>query len=109
MKDSVVDRHVSFGLLNNDFLFVRIAFASGLNRKRNKDAADFFVIANIRLDFLLRAMPDPLRQNPDFEEMVRIEINEIYIPIFASDFNFVGGSSIDIFASEIFESAAFGF
>ena len=56
MEDSVVHRHVGFGFIDNDLLFVRIALAPGLDRERNEHATDFFVIANIGFHFLLRAV-----------------------------------------------------
>jgi len=90
MKDRVVHRHVGFSFFNNGLLFVRIAFASGFERKWNEHAADLFVIADVRFHFFLGAVLDPLGQNPDFQKMIGIEINETHVAILAHDFNFVG-------------------
>ena len=56
MKYRVIHRHVGFGFIDDDLLFVRCALASDFDRRRNKYAAGFFVIAKIRLDFLMRAV-----------------------------------------------------
>ena len=44
-EDRVIDRHVSLGLINNDLLLIGVALSTRLNRGRNKNAADFFVVA----------------------------------------------------------------
>ena len=82
---------------------------TGLDRERNEHAADFFVIADVGLGFFLRAVPNPLRQNPDFEKMIWIEVNKIHVAIFPDHFDFVGRRSIDIFAAEIFNRTSFCF
>ena len=86
MKDGVINRDVSLRFIDDSFLFVRITLTAGFDRERNKYAINFLVITEIGLDFHLGALFNPLCQNPDLKKMIRIEVNEIYIPIFAYDF-----------------------
>src|SRR6478752_3944955 len=65
MKYRVIHRHVGFDFIDNDRLFVRRSLCSDLDRGRNKYAAGFFVIAEIRLDFFVRPVSHSLGNNSD--------------------------------------------
>src|SRR6266403_3894077 len=89
-EDRVISHDVGFGLVDDDFLFVGVAFAAGLNGKRKKDAGNFFVVAHIGLYLHLRALLHPLRSFADFQESIRIEINKSYVAILSNHFALVG-------------------
>ena len=109
MKHRVVDRNVRFRFVEDDLLFVGRAFATGLDRERQKNAVDFLVIAQIGFDFDLCAVFHSLRQNPDLEEMIRIEINKTHVAVLAHDLQLVRERAVHIFGAEIFDRAAFVF
>src|SRR5512132_3373621 len=65
MKYRVIHRHVGFDFIDDDHLFVRRSLASDLDCRRNKHATGFFIIAEIRLYFFVRAMSHSLRHDSD--------------------------------------------
>jgi hypothetical protein len=60
MKSRIIDRYIRLSLINNNLLFVGVSLPSGLDRRRNKHAAGFFVISEIGLNLFLRAVLDAL-------------------------------------------------
>src|ERR1051325_11645351 len=89
VKNRVIDRHIWFSLFDNDFLLVRIALAPGFDGKWNEYARYFFVIADIGFNFHLGSLLDPLGYDADLEEIIRIQVNKIYIAVLAHDFQFI--------------------
>src|SRR5438876_11892548 len=104
-KGRVINRDVGLGLVDDDFLFVWPAFSAGLEGKRKEDAGDFFVVANIGLYFYLCALLDPLRRLANFQESIRIEINESYVAILPNYFELVRRCPVDVFSTEILHRA----
>src|SRR5207302_8681707 len=76
MKPRFIDRHIGLGFINNDLLLIRVALSTRLNRGRNKNAADFFVVASIGLDLLMCSVLGPLRQNANLQKMIRLVLNK---------------------------------
>src|SRR6476660_9950672 len=46
-ENCVVDRRVRFGLVDDHFLFIGRTFRPALEREREKDAVDFFVVTDV--------------------------------------------------------------
>ena len=66
MKNPIIDWHVGLRFINNDLLFVGVSLPAGFNRGRDKHAAGFFVISEIGLNLLLRAVFDALCHDSNF-------------------------------------------
>src|SRR5215217_2552293 len=105
MKNRVVYRHVGFHLVDDDALLVCRALRSLLNRRRNKHASRFFIVAQIFLHFFVRSVSRALAQHADLQEMVRIEIDETHISILPDYFYLVRERSVDVLGPEILDGA----
>jgi hypothetical protein len=87
-------------------LLVRRSFASELDRRGNEDASGFFVVPKIGLLFFLRAVSRAFRQDPDFQKMIRVQINKAYVSILPNHLQLVRGRSVDVLSSEVFDIAS---
>src|SRR5712691_3849089 len=85
LKHGIVDRDICLSFIDNYLLFVGIAFATGLDREGNKNIVDLLIVPEIGFLFDLCAVLDPLRQDPDFQKMIRIEVNVTNVAIFPDD------------------------
>src|SRR6266480_3487123 len=84
---------------------IRPPIAAGLNGEGQKDAGNFFVVANIGLYFHLCALLDPLRRLTNFQKSIRIEINESYVTILPNHFELVRRRPVDVFSTKILQRA----